>query len=217
MTLYWRWRLCPSDSQHWQSAGLPVYSTVCEDVLADRVSLRLYVSTSTELRVVRTSRYFTSRLFDWFVPVEISETFTDGGDKNIISCLRTLHLYCGWTLRWAPGPQHHWCKVAGRRPPGTKTTLTAVSINRLPDIIKVLGEMAYSNQAFTLSHSPLCSSLSSLLLNEKNCWGEKIWDWFICYCVLWDGVLLPLSLLLLRPKPISQPSTCSRECRASEE
>lgn len=47
---------------------------------------------------------------------------------------------------------------------------------------------------FSLSSLPLSAMM---LLNEKRQWGEKIWDWFICFSVLWDGVLsLSLSLSL---------------------
>lgn len=65
--------------------------------------------------------------------------------------------------------------------------------------------------------------LSAMMTQWKKTVGrKKIWDWFICLLVLKDG---PLSLFsfpfflpfLCKLKPISRPSTCSGECRASEE
>lgn len=86
---------------------------------------------------------------------------------------------------------------------GTRRALT----NHLPSLLY-----------FSLSSLPLSAMM---LLNEKRQRGEKIWDWFICFSVLWDGVLslsfFPISLPLCKLKPISEQSTCSRECRASEE
>ena len=54
---------------------------------------------------------------------------------------------------------------------GTRRGLT----NHLPSLLY-----------FFLSSLP-CSA--TMLLNEKRQRGEKIWDWFICFSVLWDGVL----------------------------
>ncbi len=81
---------------------------------------------------------------------------------------------------------------------GTRRALT----NHLPSLLY-----------FSLSSLPLSAMM---LLNEKRQRGEKIWDWFICFSVLWDGVL-SLSFFLCKLKPISAQSTCSGECRASEE
>lgn len=65
---------------------------------------------------------------------------------------------------------------------GTRRALT----NHLPSLLY-----------FSLSSLPLSAMM---LLNEKGQWGEKIWDWFICFSVLWDGVLslsfFPVSLSL---------------------
>lgn len=68
-------------------------------------------------------------------------------------------------------------------------------------------------------------SLSAMMTQwKKKDSGEKkkIWDWFICHCVLKDGVLSLFHFPVFAPflcklKPISRQSTCSGECRASEE
>lgn len=113
-------------------------------------------------------------------------------------------------LARAPDHFNHSCPLTGSQISlcslGTRCALT----NHLP-----------SPSLFYLSL--ISPSLCHGLTQWKKTAVKKIWDWFICFSVLWDGVLSlsfspdSLPLFLHKLKPISEQSTCSGECRASEE
>lgn len=86
------------------------------------------------------------------------------------------------------------------------------------------GEQACSNQPFSLSLSPLsCLLLSAVMLYYERRQQREKYE-IDLFASVFFGMessptlsLLFLSLFLWKLKPISGQSTCSGECRASEE
>lgn len=136
-------------------------------------------------------------------------------DLNVIFC-KSIKAFA-WNCIWWDAPSCLWAQSAGsqlrwgcwlktprgdlaRAPyhfnhssPLTGSQISLCSLGTRRALTNHLPSLLY----FSLSSLPLSAMM---LLNEKGQWGEKIWDWFICFSVLWDGVLslsfFPVSLSL---------------------